>query len=76
MACSGIEEASKRESKLAEKYLAPLGTFGQVVYSIKNVKKPSADGAKPLYMTKDMVRVTPPIKGTSVYPGDTWQLPG
>ena len=73
--CSGFEDAARRDAKLAEKYLQPLGRFHRIEFRAAAPRPASAaGGARPLLMTADMERVTPPLAGTSVYPNGAWQL--
>ena len=74
-ACRGVEDQKKRDALLADKYLRPLTAYGRVMYTPKEPRAASDGEGRPVYMSKEMTRVTPPIKGTSVYPDDNWQLP-
>lgn len=72
----GEQDREKRNAALADKYLRPLTSYGQIRYQSKD-PKPLTDGsAPPKYMSKELTRVTPPLKGSAVYPDANWKLPG
>ena len=71
----GVTDAEKRDAALAAKYLRPLSAYGTIYYAAKHPKPPAENGAKLMYMSTELTRVTPPRTGTAVYPG-SWQLPG